>query len=210
MTTKPFFNSVSDEAVKHATGKTWKQWFAILDKAGAKKMMHRDIARLIYHKKLPRKGWPASQTSTRGGWWSQMISVGYEQARGLRRPGQKDGMFEISVSSTMNVSATKLYAAWINTKTRNSWLAKKVSIHKSTKPNLRAPKSGAGSASGGTIRFRWPGNNAIVVAALYPKGRAKTQVSIQHGKLNTKTEAARMKLWWKAALQRLAQTSAKS
>ena len=31
---------MSDEAVKAKTGKTWKQWFAILDKAGAKQMTH--------------------------------------------------------------------------------------------------------------------------------------------------------------------------
>jgi len=28
---------MSDDAVKAKTGKTWKQWFTILDKAGAKK-----------------------------------------------------------------------------------------------------------------------------------------------------------------------------
>ena len=29
---------MSDEAVKAKTGKSWKEWFALLDKAGAKKM----------------------------------------------------------------------------------------------------------------------------------------------------------------------------
>ena len=34
----------SDEAVKAKSGKTWAQWFKILDKAGAKKWAHREIS----------------------------------------------------------------------------------------------------------------------------------------------------------------------
>lgn len=33
---------MSDKAVKAKTGKDWRQWFSILDKAGAAKMSHRD------------------------------------------------------------------------------------------------------------------------------------------------------------------------
>ena len=36
---------MSDEAVKAKTGKVWKEWFTILDKAGAKKMTHQEIGR---------------------------------------------------------------------------------------------------------------------------------------------------------------------
>ena len=35
---------MSDAAVKERTGKTWPEWFKILDKAGAKKMRHQDIS----------------------------------------------------------------------------------------------------------------------------------------------------------------------
>ncbi len=31
---------LSDQAVKKATGKSWQEWLAILDKAGARKMTH--------------------------------------------------------------------------------------------------------------------------------------------------------------------------
>src|SRR5215469_1117257 len=63
----------SDEAVKAKTGKVWAEWFKILDKAGAKKMPHKEIALYLYEKqKLPA-------------WWCQMVAVGYEQERGLRQ-----------------------------------------------------------------------------------------------------------------------------
>lgn len=38
---------MSDEAVKAKTGKTWKEWFTILDKAGATKMTHQEIVKLL-------------------------------------------------------------------------------------------------------------------------------------------------------------------
>lgn len=34
---------MSDAAVEARTDKNWKQWFSILDAAGAKKMNHREI-----------------------------------------------------------------------------------------------------------------------------------------------------------------------
>jgi hypothetical protein len=37
---------MSDEAVAAKTGKNWKQWFAIIDKAGGKKMTHQEIVKL--------------------------------------------------------------------------------------------------------------------------------------------------------------------
>ncbi len=42
----------SDAAVKKATGKTWGQWFTLLDKAGGRRMKHIDIARLLHKKYL--------------------------------------------------------------------------------------------------------------------------------------------------------------
>ena len=42
---------MSDDAVKSKTGKDWAGWFAVLDKAGAKKMAHRDIAELLSDEK---------------------------------------------------------------------------------------------------------------------------------------------------------------
>ena len=39
---------MSDEAVKAKTGKTWKEWFAALDKAGATKMGHQDIVKYLH------------------------------------------------------------------------------------------------------------------------------------------------------------------
>ena len=43
------------------------------------------------------------------GWWSQMVTVGYEQARGLRVKHQKKSGFEISATRT--IDRTPSYSA---------------------------------------------------------------------------------------------------
>jgi hypothetical protein len=40
---------ISDESVLKATGRSWNEWYSILNKAGAKKMEHKEIAR-NFHK----------------------------------------------------------------------------------------------------------------------------------------------------------------
>ena len=41
---------MSDDAVKERTGKTWVEWFKILDKAGAKKWQHKEISAYLGEK----------------------------------------------------------------------------------------------------------------------------------------------------------------
>jgi hypothetical protein len=64
---KPALN-VGAEAVKAKTGKVWADWFKLLDKAGARKLAHPEIATLLHEK------------HGLSGWWAQMVTVGYEQA----------------------------------------------------------------------------------------------------------------------------------
>ena len=85
---------VGDEAVREATGKDRAEWFALLDQAGAATWKHKDVA-----------SWLVREHDV-DGWWAQGITVAYEQARGIRRPGQRqDGTFEASVSRTVDLDA---------------------------------------------------------------------------------------------------------
>ena len=102
---------MSDDAVQAKTGKTWKEWFAILDKAGAKKLSHQEIVKYLH------------TNQGVGPWWQQMVTVTYEEARGLRERHQKPAGFQISVSRTINAPVGKLYNAFANDKARNAWLA---------------------------------------------------------------------------------------
>src|SRR4028118_2248871 len=101
---------VSDDAVRAKTGKQWSEWFALLDQAGAEQMDHKTIVAFLreQHGIEP--------------WWQQMVTVTYEQARGLRARHQKPDGYQISVSKTIAASAATLYRAWHDEVIRPRWL----------------------------------------------------------------------------------------
>lgn len=167
-----------DEAVHAKTGKTWSQWLAVLDAAGAAKWPHAEIASWLHEE----KGIP--------GWWCQMVTVGYERARGLRVKHQTARGFEISRSSTIAASASKLFEAWSERRKRERWMDDPdFTIRTSTRPK--------------TLRITWGDGATNLEVALYPKGAGKTQVTLQHSKLASAADAARMKEYWGEQLERL-------
>lgn len=168
---------VGDDAVFKATGKTWKEWLAVLDRAGAKKMSHKEIVAVVREK------------HGIGPWWRQMVTVGYEQARGLRQKHEKPEGFSISRSKTMNVPVEKLFKAWSNARLRAQWLADPLRISTST-----ANKS---------LRIAWSADSTRVEVMFYPKGPEKTQMVVQHNKLPSAKKAASMKTFWTKAIKNL-------
>jgi hypothetical protein len=168
---------ISSDAVKAKTGKTWAQWCKLLDKEGASEMPHRDIAILV------------SQEHGVGPWWSQMVTVGYEQARGLRKKHETSRGWQAGASKTINVSLADLFAAWDNVKLRRQWLGdQEFTIRKKN-----ANKS---------MRITWQDGTDVEVN-FYTKGPTKSQVAIQHGKLKSETAVARMKKLWRTAVAKL-------
>jgi hypothetical protein len=81
---------ISDARLASGTGRGSEQWFALLDAADATRLSHAQIARLLVDEhEVP-------------GWWAQSITVRYEQARGMRLPGQQpDGTFSVAVSRSL-------------------------------------------------------------------------------------------------------------
>ena len=158
---------MSDEAVESKTGKNWSRWFKHLDAAGGKKMTHQEIAAHLSDKHGVRP------------WWTQMIAVTYEQARGLRDKHQKPGGYEISVSRTIDASVGKAYKAWIDEKTRKKWLPATFTIRKATSNKI--------------IRINWEDGKTSLSASFYQKGPGKCQVVAQHGKLADAKSAEKMK-----------------
>ena len=91
---------ISISVVQAKTGKSWKQWFEILDAAGAMEMNHTNIARYL------------REDQNAPAWWSQMVANSYEQARGMRQKHQVAVGYQISVSKTVNASVAALYECW--------------------------------------------------------------------------------------------------
>jgi uncharacterized protein YndB with AHSA1/START domain len=168
---------MSDLAVESKTGKNWSRWFKHLDAAGAKKMTHQEIVAHLVDKHAVRP------------WWTQMIAVTYEQARGLRKVHQKPGGYEISVSRTISAPISKAFKAWTDDKIRKQWLPANLTIRKAT-----ANKS---------LRISWEAGDTSLAVAFYPKAAGKCQVVAQHSKIPDAKAAAKMKKFWAQALDRL-------
>jgi len=167
---------VGDEAVKKATGKAWPEWFKLLDKAGAKKLPHPEIATLLAEKHGVKP------------WWSQMVTVGYEQARGLRVLHEAADGFQASGNQTINVPAATLFEAFVNDKQRQSWLGDVLAVRKATRPK--------------SARFDFK-SGTLVGVNFYAKGAGKSSVSLDQRKLKSAKEAANAKKFWAEKLEKL-------
>ena len=174
----PRLAGVGSGAVLKATGRAWDEWLKVLDRAGAKAMPHKEIARMLHDKfSVP-------------GWWSQMVTVGYEQARGLRKVNETASGFAANASRTMDLALDKLYAAWNEPAQRAKWL-----------PD--APLEIRTANHGKSLRMTWTPGGSSVEVGFFAKGAGKSQVQVSHSKLPNAKAVAKQKAYWAEALERL-------
>jgi hypothetical protein len=177
----PKYGGVSNDAVSAKTGRGWDEWFTLLDRTGAKEMPHRDIATLLREK----YGVPE--------WWSQMVTVGYEQARGLRAVHEKEGGFSASVSKTFAAPVSRIFTLWSDEEKRTQWLGS---------PPLEVRKETLNRS----MRISWneaDGSKTRVDVYFYEKGPEKCQVALQHEHLPGPAAVDEKKGYWKAAFAKL-------
>lgn len=168
-----------DKALREKTDRDWTDWKALLDDEGGHALAHRELAKLIH---THHEG---------GGWWSQMVAVGYERMIGRREVRQTcAGDFQAGVSKTLPVSDAEAHAWLANEEKRALWLDTPVSIRTAT-----APKS---------VRMGMP-DHTIAAAWIVPRGDSKCSIGISHTKLADSDAVDEAKALWKAALERLAE-----
>ena len=169
---------VSNAAVRAKTGKTWAEWLQVLDAAAMQKHEHRHIAAYV------REHFDVT------GWWAQTVTVGYERIHGLRAIGQqRDGTYQANKSKTVGVPVEKLYAAFAQKRLREQWLDEPVSIRKTTKHQ--------------SVRMTAADGTPIEVY-FTAKGSQKSQVALQHRRLQSEAESDRRKSNWGERLKALA------
>lgn len=171
---------MSDASVKEKTGHTWVEWTARLDRAGAAAWSHRDIAAHLRE----AHGVP--------GWWSQMVSVGYERIRGIREVGQRsDGTRAITKSKTVPVPIAVLYRACSEERRRIRWLPEPALVVRKATPQK-------------TILITWP-DGTHVDLYFTAKDDGKSVISIEHRRLPSKEAADELKAFWGERLTDLAE-----
>ncbi len=169
---------ISSEAVSKKTGKSWEEWFHVLDRVGADQWDHKRIAQYLREKLGV------------GNWWNQMVAVGYEQARGLRKPNETVRGWQVSVSKTVLIPVSVLYKAFADKTVRAAWLGgAPLTVRKATKNK--------------SLRVAYTADTTLE-ANFYAKGDAKSMVSVQQSKLKNAAAVDKARAHWKKALNRLA------
>jgi uncharacterized protein YndB with AHSA1/START domain len=175
----PAGNRVSDEAVRRETGRGWDEWFALLDGWGAADRKHGEIAR-----------WLVAEHGV-GGWWAQSVTVAYEQARGLRVPGQQsDGLFAAGVTRTVAVPVGRLFEAFADEELRERWL-----------PGDRLEVTTAHPDR--SLRARWEDSPTRIAVEFTGKGEAKSVAALSHHRLPDPETGERMKAYWRERMDAL-------
>jgi hypothetical protein len=163
--------TTSDEVLVARTGRTWDEWFALLDGWGAADRPHPEIARWLN----AEHGVP--------GWWAQEVTVCYEMAIGRRRPGQRPDGFEISASRTVGVPVERLFEAWVDEELRARWLPG-VGLRSRTATPYR------------TARFDWEDGSTRLAVGFTAKGATKATVALAHQRLPDAETGERMRAFW--------------
>lgn len=188
--------TITDEAVRKATGQSWTHWFRVLDRWKAIEKGHTATARYLY------------EEHGLSGWWSQAVTVRHEIERRMRVVGQRGKTYEMSVTRTVVASRSQCFESFLDPKKQSVWFTTKA------KADLRVGGRYA-NADGDQgeflaiqppkrLRFTWenaehcPGT--VVEVAFTAKGAAKTMVALTHGKLASAKDRESMKRGWSWAM----------
>jgi uncharacterized protein YndB with AHSA1/START domain len=169
---------VADAKVAAVTGRGWQAWFEALDDWGAAPRTHGEIARWL------------REAHGLDNWYSQSITVGYEQARGLRAPGEHADGFTVSASRTIAVPIERLFEAFDDTVLREQWLPQaELRLRTATTPK--------------SARYDWEDGSTRVNVGFVDMGATKSRVALAHERLPDADSADAMKAWWRERLTAL-------
>ena len=163
---------------RRAAGRTYDEWFTLLDRWGAPGRPYREIA-----------GWLTGEHDL-STWWAQKLIVEYEQARGLRPPGVRpDGTFTAGASKTVAVAVERLYAAVVDPVERDRWLPGADLRERTARPHRSA-------------RFDW-GDGTRVAVTFQARGADRSTVAVEHERLPDADAATSRKAFWQDRLAAL-------
>jgi Domain of unknown function (DUF4287) len=171
---------MSEASIRAGSGRTWDEWFRILDDWGGATHTHRDIARWLN----TEHGVP--------GWWAQSVTVGYERARGMRARNETTRGFEVGVQRTVRAPLDRVTAAITQTRQRNRWLDRGWLKARASKPSRAAAD------------FDAPDGSRVTFFLVEKPGPA-TAVQVTHTKLAGSGAVTARRAFWRARLQALAE-----
>ena len=176
---------IDDETVKAKTGRSWHEWFDILENASADKLNHEEIVSLL------------SRRHDLNDWWSQMVAQVYKQHTRIHEQYEQTEGFEISVNKTFQIDVRTIYAAWVTDEKRRRWLQE-------------SPIKITAATRNKSIRAQWADGQSRLSIDFYSKGENRSQVVVQYMNLPSLKAAEDMQTFWKEKLNTLEETVRKN
>lgn len=162
-----------DAVIRAATGRSWAQWFRLLDRFDTAAAGHSATVRHL----ADEHGCPR--------WWRQRIAGAHAEARGLLTPPARS--LAANTSRTLSVSIDDLYRAWQG-RAPGKWLQTKFKVHRAN--------------ANRSLRLDWPDHTSVEIY-FWAKGERRSQVNVMHRQLADEAEVASKKAFWSAALDQL-------
>jgi uncharacterized protein YndB with AHSA1/START domain len=199
-------NNVSTEAVELATGRDWDDWIEFIDGSGGERMDHRQIVVLL-----------ANAGGVDSGWWQQMVTVGYEHAKGRRVTGETAATdFQIGVQRTIPIGREALWDLLTSGTGTRIWMG--TDIVERLDPLEPGARYGAADGTSGEFRTIKPGHRlrltyqdakqsqpSVLQLTLNSPGgsTSKTALRFHQEKLASERERERMREHWTAVLDEI-------
>lgn len=191
--------NLTDASVKKATGKTMKEWVAALDKFGGVDKGRREVVNHLYAE------------LNKDIWWASTLGVEYEKAKGLKEKDGRAKGYGICVTKTIKAPVAKVFAAWKDPKQLNQWMGSK----------FKQEFKDGGTFSNGDgdkgqykrirenkdLRFTWDAEDlapdTLVDVTFAAKGDDKCLVTLNHTRIQDRTEADMLRDGWGACFEKL-------
>ncbi len=190
---------MTEEAIRAATGKTWEEWFAVLDARGGPAQGRREINNYLYADcKIDI-------------WWCSTLNIAYEAARGVVEKDGRPKGYTICATKTIAAPLEQVYDAWTTSQNLDRWFGAGNRADVADGGRFQNADGDAGTfkrvRANKDLRFTWehpehtPGG--IVDVAFQDKGKGKTGIIATHDRIQTRAEADGLRAGWLGALDRL-------
>lgn len=176
-------------ALENASGISWQAWLDHFESKGARELGHAEIARIA------RAFMPETMKSP--DWWAQGATIAYEQAVGIRVPGQSSaGSFRVSASKTLAGDRDDLLERWI------THVDGREHLNEATVSQVRRSRTEKRSFWRATLDG--VGKVEVAVSAK-PGDGGKSLVAISHTDLPDEASIEPWRAFWRVSLDELAE-----
>ncbi|MGC1481549.1 MAG: DUF4287 domain-containing protein [Chthoniobacterales bacterium] len=169
---------IKDDAVRNATGRTWREWMAALGGAGLEGSSHEEIVDWLDHQhSVPS-------------WWRQAIAVAFERSLGRRDRRELPDGLEVEFEVEFATERDEVFRCWAEDSERQRWLRRR----DLTITDLRPP---------GRLSARWLPIDSDVEVFFDEGEPGRTAMRVLHRKIPNEDSAEKLERIWSNVIDRL-------